>query len=212
MEFSSKPSKSASRHRRKVGRIDFELFSKVAQDLASGAVTTAVGAETGVDPTQLQEGQSVFDNQGGEQVIVGDPDGTTDKVLMPKEQVDMGIPANADTVEDAELASQYSLQSPLAFNDAPHLQEFLKQAETIMDLPAAELGGGTPDLATSVEKDTESDGFRIGEPGYMEIIDTIQELKELGYDTVDILLMLGEKYDRDFSARVLAEARRKGLI
>jgi hypothetical protein len=241
MEFSAKPSRSASRHRRKSHRIDYNLFARFAQALAEAPVTPDTGGADGLDPTQLQEGQSVFDNEGNEQVIVGDPEGTTDKVIMPVEQVDMGVPANANTVDDAELASQYSLQSPLASADGctyfpgenvyidadgcnrrlgfdidshlpDYFQEFVKQADTIMDLTPGELAGGTPDLATSVEKDKEADGFRIGQPGYMEIIDTIKEAKSLGYEAVDILLMLGEKYDRDFSERVLAEARRKGII
>ena len=128
-------------------------------------MTPDTGGAEGLDPTQLQEGQSVFDNEGNEQVIVGNPEGTTDKVLMPVEQVEMGVPANADTVEDAELAAQYSLQSPiggrnfyvdengcnrqLGFDIRTHLpdhfQDFLKQADIVMDLPG-EMAGGAPDL------------------------------------------------------------------
>ena len=42
--------------------------------------------------------------------------------------------------------------------------------------------------------------------------EAIQDMKECGYDTVDIVLNIGEMFPRDIGERVLAEARRKGVL
>ena len=243
MEFASKPSRSAARHRRTGRYTDYDLFSRFITAQADQAITpdSPGGA---VNPTALQEGQSVFSNEGEEMVIVGDPEDTTDKVLMPADVVQMGQPGGAVSVEDAELASTYSLQSPLGVSASKgpvvtmdgsqyfpgenyyvdskgcnrHLgystREFNENsrcADLIMDLdmPAR---GGVPDLATAVKNDSEEDGLRLGKPGYMEIVDSIKAMKDIGYQTVDIVMNIGELYDRDLGERVLAEARRKGII
>ncbi len=63
-----------------------------------------------VDPMDLQVGQSVYDAEGNEMVVIGDPEDTTDKTLMPADQQGSNIPEGVTNVEDAELTSQYSLQ------------------------------------------------------------------------------------------------------
>jgi len=235
MEFSSKPSKSASRCRNNSRRMDWDLFSTVIAQYAADVATTPDSVGGALDPTQLQEGQSVFDNEGNEQIIVGNPDDTAGKVLMPADQVETGQPAGAYNVEDAELASQYQLQSPVASADGctyfpgrnfyidangcnrslgHTIEEFYegwKQADLVMDLNPASLGG-VSSLDTAVDNNNEEDGLRIGQPGYVEIIDSIKAMKDIGYDTVDIVLNIGELYDREIGERVLAEARRKGII
>jgi|GEM_PF-6651735 len=91
---------------------------------ASGARRTAISsvfmsiadeyaktAQEQIDPNQLQVGQSVFNNTGAEFIVVDDPEGTTNKVLMPAEQQGQPVPA-VETVEDTELQTSYSITSP----------------------------------------------------------------------------------------------------
>ena len=65
-----------------------------------------------VDPDEVSIGQSVYDSSGKEFVVVEDDPGTTNKVLMPKQQTTTttGVPEGVQTVENAELQSQYSLR------------------------------------------------------------------------------------------------------
>ncbi len=60
--------------------------------------------------------------------------------------------------------------------------------------------------------DGEADGFRFGESGYVEIMSDIKDMVEAGYAVVDILLKIGELYDREKATEVLEEARRQGIL
>jgi len=54
--------------------------------------------------------------------------------------------------------------------------------------------------------------LRIGEDGYGEIMQSIQAMVDCGYGTIDVILNIGELYPRDIGERVLAEARKKGIL
>jgi len=58
----------------------------------------------------------------------------------------------------------------------------------------------------------EDDEFRIGESGYVEAIDSIQNMLDAGYQIVDVILNLGEMYPRETATRILEEARKKGIL
>jgi hypothetical protein len=62
-----------------------------------------------LNPQDLQVGQSVWDNEGKEQVVVESPQGEAQKTLMPKDQQGQPIP-QVTTVDDPDIQTQYSLQ------------------------------------------------------------------------------------------------------
>jgi hypothetical protein len=72
-----------------------EIITKYAQSL---------------DPTQLQVGQEVYDQDGNPLVVIDNPADTTTKTLMPSNQQGAALPQGVQVVEDSELASQYTLQ------------------------------------------------------------------------------------------------------
>jgi hypothetical protein len=123
---------------------------------------------------------------------------------MPKDQAGAAVPQGVSTVDTNTLSTEYDLQNPM---------------QTQARRQGAAGGWETPDKYTALTSTDdqmtlgdEAQGLRIGEPGYMEIFDTITALKDAGYSPVDIVLNIGELYPREIGERVLAEARRKGIL
>jgi hypothetical protein len=104
MELWSKPSRSASQ-RRKLGR-GWSVFAEAIRHYSQTSTTTTPGQ---LNPSDLQVGQSVYDNLGKEQIVVESPQGEAQKTLMPKDQQGKPVPT-VKTVDDPDLAAQYNLQ------------------------------------------------------------------------------------------------------
>ena len=51
-----------------------------------------------------------------------------------------------------------------------------------------------------------------GKPGYSAAKSLILGMINSGYEDLDIMIKLGEEFDRDLAERVLADCRRKGII
>lgn len=203
MELHATPSRIARSLCRKARTVDYSLFEGMARRYAQYLPANDMG--TLMDPTQLQSGQPVYDPEGEEWLVVGDPDQTTDKVVMPADQQGTQIPQGVTTVEDAELASEYSLQPPASDVEAHRI------AQDVLDL-----GRGVLPERSSLEfpndMSAETDKLRLGESGYVEIITAIQDMQDAGYGTVDVVLNIGEMFPRELGERVLAEARRRGIL
>ena len=71
-----------------------------------------------------------------------------------------------------------------------------------------------PDMndAPDLGQEEDNDGFCVGESGFVELMMDIQELVARGYGFVDIMLSLGERYDRTKVKAVLEEARKQGIL
>lgn len=80
------------------------IISKYAQAVPVDTTT--------IDPTQVQQGQSVYDPTGKEYLIVEDDPTTTHKTLMPADQRGKDVPEGITTVDDSELSVDYSVQEP----------------------------------------------------------------------------------------------------
>lgn len=64
-----------------------------------------------VDPNALQEGQSVYDQQGKEFVVLQNDPASTDKVIMPKDQNGATTaPTDVNQVQNVDLANNFKLQ------------------------------------------------------------------------------------------------------
>lgn len=246
---------------------------------------------TSVDPHALQVGQSIYDLEGHEMVVISDPEGTDEKVLVPKEQVGQQYPAGTVSVTDSDLAVSYSVQ-PMgptvarvirAFSilrrenmgrgmgrgvkECPYNKSTMDKAEDWMTMDDDETNvdnwldmdrGGCLDdkfkgtlffmipefkkcshdkshyrnvlnaFSSSMNafhdpddqmnkfksefKEKEEDKFRIGDSGYVEVINCINSLVNDGYETVDIILKIGEEFPRDMGERVLSDARMQGIL
>jgi len=199
MELHATPSRIARSLCRRARTVDYSLFEELASRYAQEM--TDPGTGQALDPTQLQQGQPVYDQEGDEWLVVGNPDDTTSKVVMPADQQGAQVPENVTTVEDAELASTYSLQPPTT----------ARKADIQMDMDPGEFRVLSP-LEGPMRLSEETAGLRIGQEGYVDVITAIQDMKDCGYETVDIVLNIGEMYPRELGERVLAEARRKGIL
>ncbi len=286
MEFRSETSSL----RKFGGRQDYSVYENVVRRYAQ--TQTQDTPSQALDPTQLQVGQSVYDASGKEYRVVENPDGTTSKVLMPKDQQDPNNPT-VQTVEDSELAAQYNVQPPtettttarkhaqedvdwnelqslalelLAYTRRENLKQVLVQVEEITNLllehmevpegffekagskvlpefrqskvslnklkhPIARLRAQTvpetsvfPDvrsdqehpevdtkLNTKLKKDDDFE-YSIGQAGYVDIMNDIRDMLDAGYQTVDVILNIGERYPREQGEQVLEEARRQGIL
>jgi hypothetical protein len=65
------------------------------------------------------------------------------------------------------------------------------------------------DLSDSLKKDED---FSIGESGFVEVMKDIKDMLDTGYQTVDVILNIGERYPREQGEKVLAEARAQGIL
>ena len=63
-----------------------------------------------------------------------------------------------------------------------------------------------------LKKKSQDEELKIGKPGYIEMIDTIQEMVDNGYSVVDIMLAVGEKFDREEATLIMNEAREIGIL
>ena len=52
----------------------------------------------------------------------------------------------------------------------------------------------------------------IGDEGAVDIIECIEEMVNEGYEVVDVILSVGEKFPRDQGMRVLENAREEGIL
>jgi len=202
MQLFAKSSRIARASRRTHRTTDLSIFRELA---ARYAQVTPTDPSVTLDPQALQTGQPVFDTEGSEWLVVGDPEGTTDKVVMPADQQGADVPQGVTTVEDQELASTYTLQAPGG------MQPMARRADTILDLEMPNFPARSS-LETPMRMDNELDGLRVGQEGFVEIMTAIQDMQDCGYDTIDVVLNIGELYPRDIGERVLAEARRKGIL
>lgn len=69
-------------------------------------------SQQNLDPQSLQVGQQVYTPEGEVMTVIENPADTTTKTLMPADQQGSQLPQGVQTVEDTDLASQYSLQPP----------------------------------------------------------------------------------------------------
>lgn len=244
-----------------------EVLEKYAQDLSNETVTP--GSQTDsqtMDPSQLQPGQPVYSPEGKEFVVLNNPAGETQKVIMPSDQQGSQLPQGVTTIDDTELSTEYQLTSPstetkiqsskdlgyglcrvcgstvvnrcrcssrivhtvdslrrghgdecinghqvsgdLAIDSSGRKVSLKKTAAEHMNLPS----GYAKSISTGEGKKTETAGLRIGQEGYVDIMTSIQDMVEAGYDTVDVVLNIGELYPRDIGERVLEEARERGIL
>ena len=89
------------------------------------------------------------------------------------------------------------------FKDLPNIKNEVKQAFS--------KNSQFRELDFELETDPE-ESFRYGEPGFMDAMDSIQELVDNGYGVVDVMLAIGEEYPREEATRILDEARELGLL
>jgi hypothetical protein len=242
------------------------VIEKYAQDLSSETITPGSQTDsTTMDPAQLQPGQPVYSPEGKEFVVLNNPAGESQKVIMPSDQQGSQLPQGVTTVEDTELSSEYTLTSPttetklqagreepyggpcpvcgtsyiascrcpswmhnldavknghgrtcanghrvgngVAVDAKGNVVAFKKKADIKADLPEDYVPKGGPN-----DKKRDTSGLRIGQEGFTEIMNSIEAMVDAGYNTVDVVLNIGEMYPRDIGERVLAEARQRGIL
>jgi len=104
MEKYSKRSKiKRASFKRKTSMTNFSVFNEIIAKYAQDTSTNVI-------PEETQIGQSVYDESDAEFVIIEDDINTTNKVVMPKDQMGVGVPQGVKTVEDTDLSSQYTVQ------------------------------------------------------------------------------------------------------
>lgn len=163
-----------------------ELIRIYGQAAPANTEQTDTTGNQPVDPNTIQPGQSVYDPQGAEFVVL---DGTAEqKMLVPKDQQNNPQPT-VQQIDPSALGS-YTTTNPMdgdVVKSAGLFPEFRKCAEEVM-------------------------GEFVGAAGFSEAWGRLGELVEKGYEAVDAVLVLGEEFPRELANKVLAEGRRKGLI
>ena len=105
---------------------NYSIFADLASKYAQAA---PIDPSQTLDPNQLQVGQQVYSPEGEPMTVVENPDDTTTTTLMPADQSGTDVPAGVETLEETELASQYSL----APNEATPAVTASRNAQSIFE-------------------------------------------------------------------------------
>ena len=87
--------------------MDQSIFTDLANRYAQ---TAPQNPNQNLDPNQLQVGQQIYSPTGEAMTVIENPMDTTTTTVMPAEQSGSETPQNVQTLEESELAAQYSLQ------------------------------------------------------------------------------------------------------
>ena len=160
---------------------DFSVFNEIINKYAQDTST-----DVNVIPEETQIGQSVYDESDSEYVIIEDDANTTNKVVMPKDQMGVAVPQGVKTVEDTELSSQYTVQ--------PNSQVLSSKAKE-RALSSNKTSGGTKVLKKhSKDKERAADGvldvFQKSDkypvlPEFMKQAQAQKGLDESGPDSIE---------------------------
>lgn len=106
--------------------LDYSAFISIIKKYAQDQSTNP---NPNLNPDELQVGQSIYNDVGDEFIVLEDKDTTTNKVIAPKDQLNVGsIPQGVQTVEDSQLSTGYSVQpkdGTVTSGTLPCLREFL---------------------------------------------------------------------------------------
>jgi len=215
----------------------FTDFIKEAQSMDVGTTTTDT---TTLDPQSIQVGQPVYDSTGKEMVVLENDPNTTNVTMMPADQQGQAVPQGVETIEETDLASGYSLQPTTAkkaqyddFEEGEIDWEDLQSAA--IDVQAYIRKRDMKGLAEAadylnfliLQHVHVSEDMSLGplsanrfpeftkvkkQSGYTAIMNDIESYRADGLSDIDILLKLGEKYDRSEVETVLDEARKRGIM
>jgi len=86
---------------------NYSIFADLASKYAQ---VTPPDPNQSLDPNQLQVGQQVYSPEGEAVTVVENPMDTTTTTVMPADQSGTDVPEGVQTLEESELAAQYSLQ------------------------------------------------------------------------------------------------------
>jgi len=87
--------------------MDYSIFTELLDKYAQ---TAPANPNQSLDPNQLQVGQQVYSPNGDAMVVIENPQDTTTTTVMPADQEGTEVPQDVQTLDEAELASQYTLQ------------------------------------------------------------------------------------------------------
>lgn len=172
-----------------------------------------------IDPNQLQPGQSLYETQTGDEVVVLEADPTsTSTVVMPADQTGTGVPEDVKTVEDADLTMQYDVTDPQTETVEAEVElGFRNKASSLKDI-RREIGQSLREVNPNLDADMDASRLKLrvdeppSKPGYMDVMLRYQDLKAAGADMVDALLVLREEFDEGLVESVLTSARDRGRL
>lgn len=85
---------------------DLSIFADLASKYAQVA---PADPNQNLDPNALQVGQQVYSPEGEAMTVVENPMDTTTTTVMPADQSGTDVPEGVETLEESELAAQYSI-------------------------------------------------------------------------------------------------------
>jgi len=85
---------------------DLSIFADLASKYAQVA---PADPNQNLDPNSLQVGQQVYSPEGTAMTVIENPMDTTTTTVVPADQAGTDVPEGVETLEEAELASQYTL-------------------------------------------------------------------------------------------------------
>ena len=185
-----------------------------------------------IDPNAVQPGQSVYNLEGEEYIILENDPATTDKVLMPAEDKGKEVPEGATSIDDYEFSTTYQVQ-PVQSVQAAIEKEFVKgskaksnaalifKAQNLAKLDGQNLEQNqklsqvSDNLIEGLNLDNTLDKtpvFENSKSGYSAIKALVEDMIDSGYSDLDIMIAVGENFDRELSQRVLADLRTRGIF
>ena len=146
---------------------NYSIFADLATKYAQAA---PVDPNQSLDPTQLQVGQQVYSPEGEAVTVVENPMDTTTTTVMPADQSGTGVPEGVQTLEETELASQYTLQPNSA---TPAVTTASRNAQTVVNW------NDLQDVAQDINKAIDSQDMQA-------VLQSLEDLFEIAMSNVNM--------------------------
>jgi len=187
-----------------------------------------------MDPNAIQQGQTIYDEQG-EAFTVAENDPMKPEMVLVQDGQD---PVNGvNTVENQEVSNRFTVQdnldpsnpdpasTPIQANSSfkrkksSHALIFDVKNNPIIPFEISQQNHKVSnDLDNAFS--TSSLDLRVDFPefeqnpqnGYTEIKRYVQNLVSQGYSSTDVVLMVGENFEKSFAERVLTDLRDRGVF
>jgi len=184
-----------------------------------------------MDPNAIQQGQTIYDEQG-DAFTVAENDPMKPEMVLVQEGQD---PVNGvNTVENQEVSNRFTIQDNDPSNPDPNAvvatihSSFSRKKSSLGLISEALIHPIAPFEITQQNHiasnpldtsfDTSSLDLKVDFPefeqnpqkGYTEIKGLVQNLVFQGFSDTDIMLLVGEEFEKTFAERVLKDLRARG--
>ena len=207
--------------------IEFLIHKFAQEDMDPNAVPPPI------DPNAIQQGQPVYDEQGQEYLVAENDPMTPSMVLVDPTQ---DAVSGTETVDNQDISNRFTVQDNLDPNNPdPNVTAsvdsgFIREKSTLglisrgnfNPIECYEITQQNHKVSNELDNGFNTETFdpQVDFPefnqdpknGYTEIKRYVQNLVAQNYSDTDIILLVGENFEKTFAERVLSDLRDRGAF